>query len=298
MGCLKLTYYDRETALSENWKIFVQGIENNASRSFFCKDYYPGGSILPSRSYNATEYRFGFGGFEKDDEVFGNTGTSYTTEFRQYDPRNGRWWSVDPKRNLYPGLSPYQYAGNNPIFYIDPDGQVIKMYLTGNSLKSYNASIKRLNINAIFNYIYSSMEDVNTLYMIKTDENVGMGGGSHYNTNWLSDKSAWQGEDYKHLVRFNPRTAFSSSNNLDVTISEEVFHVGQGMFYGYKELNNGRATINQGNRLLLEVEARVFRAFSGQFQDGGEDYLKIFASNMNSYFEAIKSGNSDEINAQ
>ncbi|MBT3424521.1 MAG: hypothetical protein HOD63_10470 [Bacteroidetes bacterium] len=36
-------------------------------------------------------YRFGFNGIEKDNEVFG-TGNSYTTMFRQYDPRLGRWF--------------------------------------------------------------------------------------------------------------------------------------------------------------------------------------------------------------
>jgi|GEM_PF-2772454 len=43
------------------------------------------------------KYRFGFNGMEKDDEVNGSNGTSYTTPFRQLDPRlGGRWWSRDP----------------------------------------------------------------------------------------------------------------------------------------------------------------------------------------------------------
>ena len=41
-------------------------------------------------------YRFGFNGQEKDDEIFGSTGTSYTAEFWQYDARIGRRWNVDP----------------------------------------------------------------------------------------------------------------------------------------------------------------------------------------------------------
>lgn len=58
---------------------------------------------------------------EKDDEVSG-TGNSYTTEFRQYDPRLGRWKSLDPLMAKFPWMSPYVAFNNNPVFYIDPLG--------------------------------------------------------------------------------------------------------------------------------------------------------------------------------
>src|SRR5690554_7649207 len=58
-------------------------------------DYYPGGMIMPGRSSNFDSYRFGFNGMESDDEVSGE-GNSYTTHFRQYDPRIMRWKSLDP----------------------------------------------------------------------------------------------------------------------------------------------------------------------------------------------------------
>jgi RHS repeat-associated protein len=58
---------------------------------------------------------------ELDNEVKGN-GNSYTTEFRQYDPRVGRWLSLDPLMDMFPDISPYVAFDNNPVFFIDPYG--------------------------------------------------------------------------------------------------------------------------------------------------------------------------------
>ncbi|RMG27523.1 MAG: hypothetical protein D6732_20025, partial [Methanobacteriota archaeon] len=35
----------------------------------------------------------------------------------------GRWWSVDPLADSSIGFSPYHYSSNNPINFIDPNGQ-------------------------------------------------------------------------------------------------------------------------------------------------------------------------------
>ncbi|MFZ1666531.1 MAG: RHS repeat-associated core domain-containing protein [Flavobacteriales bacterium] len=68
-------------------------------------------------------YRFGFNGMEKDDEVYGSTGTSYDFGARLYDPRVGRWLSTDPLAIKYPSETPYGFAGGNPLFFIDMAGQ-------------------------------------------------------------------------------------------------------------------------------------------------------------------------------
>jgi RHS repeat-associated protein len=59
---------------------------------------------------------------EKDDEVNGGIGLSYTTEFRQYDSRIGRWLSIDPKTSKFAMFSPYESFHNNPIVNTDPKG--------------------------------------------------------------------------------------------------------------------------------------------------------------------------------
>lgn len=87
-------------------------------------DYYPYGSLLDNRHGQAAEgdYRYGFNGMEADDEIKNIKGSSYTTEFRQYDPRVGRWMSLDPLMDQFPWMSPYVAFDNNPIYFVDPFG--------------------------------------------------------------------------------------------------------------------------------------------------------------------------------
>lgn len=67
-------------------------------------------------------YRYGFNGKEKDGETYGD-GNEYDYGMRIYDPRLGRFMSVDPLKDEYPELTTYQFAGNTPIVAIDRDGE-------------------------------------------------------------------------------------------------------------------------------------------------------------------------------
>jgi RHS repeat-associated protein len=84
-------------------------------------DYSPFGAPLAGRTFSSNGYRFGFNGKEKDDEMNGD-GNVYDYGFRIYNPRLGRFLSVDPLTKGFPMLTPYQYASNNPILNIDLDG--------------------------------------------------------------------------------------------------------------------------------------------------------------------------------
>ena len=84
-------------------------------------DYYAFGMVMSDRSYNTEGYRFGFNGKENDNEVKG-TGNQQDYGMRIYDPRLGRFLSVDPLTKDYPELTPYQFASNTPINSVDLDG--------------------------------------------------------------------------------------------------------------------------------------------------------------------------------
>ncbi|MCG8310270.1 MAG: hypothetical protein MI975_22945, partial [Cytophagales bacterium] len=84
-------------------------------------DYYPFGSTMPGRTFNAIDYRYGFNAKEKDQRgEFGKT--HYDYGFRIYNPEIGKFLSVDPLTASYPMLTPYQFANNTPIEAIDLDG--------------------------------------------------------------------------------------------------------------------------------------------------------------------------------
>jgi RHS repeat-associated protein len=78
---------------------------------------------MPGRKFTggSVSYRYGFNGKEEDDEVKGD-GNQQDYGMRIYDPRLGRFLSVDPLTKDYPHYTPYSYAGNKPIKFIDLDG--------------------------------------------------------------------------------------------------------------------------------------------------------------------------------
>ena len=54
---------------------------------------------------------------------------------RYYDPEMGRFLTTDRFADKYPSLTPYQYTANNPMLFIDVNGDSINV--TGQEQQAY-----------------------------------------------------------------------------------------------------------------------------------------------------------------
>jgi len=88
-----------------------------------CINYYPFG--LKHKGYNfavnGRDHKYGFGNKEEQDEL--GLGWIDITA-RNYDPALGRWMNLDPLAEAMRRHSPYNYAFDNPVYFIDPDGML------------------------------------------------------------------------------------------------------------------------------------------------------------------------------
>ena len=85
-------------------------------------NYYPFG--LRPKGYNnvvnGNDHPYGYNGKELNEEFELDW---YDFGARNYDPALGRWMNLDPLAEQMRRYSPYNYAFDNPVFFIDPDGR-------------------------------------------------------------------------------------------------------------------------------------------------------------------------------
>ncbi len=113
LGNVRLSYSDLDLngAIDPNTEILSE------------KNYYPFG--LEHKGYNnvvnGTEHKWKYQGKEHEEELGLNT---YDFGARNYMSDLGRWTTIDPLADATGQIhnSPYNYALNNPIYFIDPDG--------------------------------------------------------------------------------------------------------------------------------------------------------------------------------
>ena len=126
-------------------------------------EYVPFGEVFIEERNNTWNTPYLFNAKEFDEE----TGMYYYGA-RYYDPRLSLWMSVDRFAEKYPATSGYNYAINNPVRYIDINGDSIRVSSENREL--FNKTLKDVfgEFSSKFSYTQSDM-------LVCSGENKGMG---------------------------------------------------------------------------------------------------------------------------
>ena len=125
--------------------------------------YLPYGELLVDEHSSSEDLPYKFNGKQFDEE----TGMNYYGA-RYYEPRLSLWMSVDRFAEKYPATSGYNYAINNPVQYIDINGDSIRVSSENREL--FNKTLKDVfgEFSSKFSYTQSDM-------LVFSGKNKGMG---------------------------------------------------------------------------------------------------------------------------
>ena len=94
-------------------------------------DFYPFGAKALKSGYAENDNRFLFSGKEQQNMLDVNT---YDFGARMYDAAIARWTCVDPMGEKHINRSPYNYCVNNPMAFVDPNGEDVTITIVGNTI--------------------------------------------------------------------------------------------------------------------------------------------------------------------
>jgi len=223
-------------------------------------DYYPFGLAMPGRSSNSANPNddIKFTGYEKDDEAGLKL---YHAGNRMYDPVLGRFMQIDRFYDKYPNMSTYQYAANNPVNFIDVNGDSIDV----SKLSGKERTELINNLAEITGYDASQFSVSNGMLVISTSATTKDGtvlkyaspvGGSKSARTFLNALASFDPSEHQLGTNFELKSGSASkedgtlnfnrpnANNVDpaawnvgMSFLHEGWHFARGFMIGSNSFN-------------------------------------------------------------
>jgi RHS repeat-associated protein len=212
--------------------------------------------LVPNRYGSNADYRYGFQGQEKDDELKGE-GNSLNYTFRMHDPRIGRFFALDPLASKYPHNSPYTFAENRVIDGLELEGGEVYDYRLDLDDKGHKVGFKFVGTNTYAGINWSIWNlfglKVPAVTIFQQGKNIGR----------YSFNSQGQG-GFKDLAKFASdeeyRNLYMSTNlSLDEWYKKMGDDVGQTFEDGIKSAAITNYAVNRVNQQVVSKNSNVAR---------------------------------------